>query len=87
MVAAGFGQEGRTAARDGDARGGPGRMVGDARAERAASLSRFMDREISKGNLRLALTQTEDNGAGSTSAITSTPRGSGSGGPSSSATA
>jgi thermolysin len=63
MVAASFGQEGRTAARDGDGRGGPGRMVGEARAERAASLSRFMDREISKGNLRLALAQTEDNGA------------------------
>ncbi len=63
MVAASFGQEGKTPAREGDGRGGPGRMVGEARAERAASLSRFMDREISKGNLRLALAQTEDNGA------------------------
>ena len=63
IVAASFGQEGRMPAREGDGRGGPGRMVGEARGERAASLSRFMDREISKGNLRLALAQTEDDGA------------------------
>jgi Zn-dependent metalloprotease len=60
---AGFGQDGRTATRDGDARGGPGRSVQSTRGERAESLSRYMDREISKGNLRLALTQSEDNGA------------------------
>ena len=59
----GFGQEARTAARDGDARGGPGRLVQATRGERAEALSRYIDREISKGNLRLALTQSEDNGA------------------------
>ncbi len=63
MFSAGFGQEGRTAARDGDARGGPGRTVEATRGGRAASLSRYMDREISRGNLRLALTQSEDGGA------------------------
>jgi Zn-dependent metalloprotease len=59
---AGIGQDGRTAARDGDARGGPGRSVQATRGGRAESLSRYMDREISKGNLRLALIQSEDNG-------------------------
>lgn len=63
MLSAGFGQEGRTSARDGDARGGPGSSIQAARGERAASLSRYMDREISSGNLRLALTQAENGGA------------------------
>ncbi|HEX2696040.1 MAG TPA: M4 family metallopeptidase [Acidobacteriota bacterium] len=61
-LSAGFGQEGRTEARDGDARGGPGRSVQATRGERAEALSRYMDREISKGNLRLALTQSEGDG-------------------------
>jgi len=59
---AGSGQDGRTAGREGDARGGPGRSVQATRGDRAEALSRYMDREISKGNLRLALTQSEDNG-------------------------
>lgn len=63
MFSAGSGQDGRTTARDGDPRGGPGRSVQATRGERAESLSRHIDREISKGNLRLVLTQTEDNGA------------------------
>ena len=58
-----FGQDGRTAARDGDPRGGPGRQVQATRGERADALSRYMDREISKGNLRLAQVQTEGDGA------------------------
>jgi thermolysin len=56
------GQDSRTAARDDDARGGPGRLIQATRGERAESLSRYIDREISKGNLRLALAQSEDNG-------------------------
>jgi bacillolysin len=60
---AGSGQESRTAARDGDARGGPGREIRAARGEGAEALSRYMDREISTGNLRLVLTQTEADGA------------------------
>ncbi len=60
---AGSGQDGRTTARDGDPQGGPGRSVQATRGERAQALSRYMDREISKGNLRLALIQSEDNGA------------------------
>lgn len=60
---AGSGQDGRTTARDGDARGGPGRSVLATSGGRAEALSRSMDREISKGNLRLALTQNEDGGA------------------------
>lgn len=62
IVSTGFGQDGRTAARDGDARGGPGRHVQATRGERADALSRYMDREISKGNLRLAQVQTETEG-------------------------
>jgi Zn-dependent metalloprotease len=62
MFSAGFGQEGRTAARDGDARGGPGRQVLVTRGDRAEALSRYMDREISKGDLRLALVQSEAEG-------------------------
>ena len=40
-----------------------GFSVREARGERAASLSRFMEGEISKGNLRLALARSEDGGA------------------------
>ncbi len=63
IATAGFGQASRTAARDGDAQGGPGRQVQATRGERADALSRYMDREISKGNLRLALVQSEADGA------------------------
>ncbi len=61
-LSAGSGPEGRTAARDGDARGGPGRQIQAARGSEANALSRYMDREISRGNLRLALTQSEADG-------------------------
>ena len=63
VAGATFGPQDRTLARDGDARGGPGKTVQAGRGERAEALSRTMDREISKGNLRLVLVQTEDGGA------------------------
>ncbi len=62
IFSTGLGQHGRTAARDGDARGGPGCQVQATRGERADALSRYVDREISKGNLRLAQVQTEPEG-------------------------
>ncbi len=61
-LSAGSGPEGRTAARDDDARGGPGRQIQAARGSEANALSRYMDREISRGNLRLVLTQSEADG-------------------------
>ena len=72
----------------GDARRGPGRQVQATRGERADTLSRYMDREMPKGNLRLAHVQSEGSmGPSSTSATMSSPRASRSGGPRSSATA